>query len=145
GGDPEIRHVSLVRTTQDGPATVNSRIGLYIPRDGGQEIALEQTAPESLSYIAPFSMHPHHVTDQIAFTAVLDYAVPVRHVTNKEAPELVVPFRSTLKKLETQWVGDAGSISGQPKLLAGAYQVGGSLTNHTGVDLKDVYFAFIDA
>src|SRR5205085_2424208 len=46
-GDPEMRHISLVRAAAGEPATVYSRFGLYIPRDGVQQIELKDMAPGS--------------------------------------------------------------------------------------------------
>ena len=59
-GSPEAHHVSIVRIAGGGPgggynAVVHSRIGLYIQRDGYQNVALRTTprAPSAISRPSP--------------------------------------------------------------------------------------------
>src|SRR5690606_390052 len=119
-GDPEVRHVSIVRLAPAEPAVIHSRIGLYIPDDGRQEIELADTLAGSLSYITPYSMHPQHIGTPIEFTAVMTYEVPIPDAARLQAPRIEVPFRSTLKKLESKWVGPSRSqITGKVRLLEG--------------------------
>ena len=74
--------------------------------------------------------------------AAQDYTIPVH---DGEQPVAVkIPFRSTLKKIEARWTGESpGGILGTAKLL-GTHNgyIGGTLTNQTGYDLRNVYFAF---
>lgn len=149
-GDPQVKHVSVVRLTQSDPAVIHSRIGLYIPDDGRQEIELQDTAAGALSYITPYSMHPQHIDRQVAFTAVLTYEVPVPDVARIESPRIYIPFRSTLKKIEAKWIGYTRSqITGQVKLREGSNlgrcALEGQLTNNTPHTLRHVYLAFMDA
>lgn len=149
-GDPQVRHVSVVRLAAAEPAVMRSRIGLYIPDDGRQEVTLQDTAVGALSYITPYSIHPQHIDRQVDFTAVLTYEVPVPDVARIEAPRIFVPFRSTLKKIEAKWVGPTRwQIGGKVKLLEGMNRarctLDGKLTNNTPHTLWHVYLAFIDA
>ncbi len=148
-GDPEVRHVSIVRLAPAEPAVIHSRIGLYIPDDGRQEIELADTLAGSLSYITPYSMHPQHIGTPIEFTAVMTYEVPIPDAARLQAPRIEVPFRSTLKKLESKWVGPSRSqITGKVRLLEGINRarcrLDGKITNNTPHTLIHVYLAFID-
>ena len=155
-GDPEVKHVTVVRLAANQPAVVDSRIGLYIPRDGGQHIALADVAPDALSYITPLAIHPQHLGNPATFSDTKEYVIPVRDVSGTEPVEVVIPYRNTLKKLQTHWVGTlpegvegwAGvvaqgsvdvEVGGRPQ-KAGVIE--GRLTNRTGKDLKHVLFAF---
>jgi hypothetical protein len=143
--DPEVRHVSVVRLSPRGPAVVQSGIGLYIADDGGQRIELRESALGHVSYITPFPTHPAQVTDQPKFTTILDYDVPTPSPKTKpdEDPEVVVPFRTTLKKLQAKWVGDYnGSIDGKVQLRDG--RLHGVIVNNLPVDLQDVYLCYIN-
>lgn len=55
-----------------------------------------------------------------------------------------VPYRSTLKKLQAQWVGDIqGGVAGRPELVSSDQGfIGQRVTNQTGADLKNIYFVF---
>src|SRR5690606_17388014 len=66
-----------------------------------------------------------------------------------QAPRIEVPFRSTLKKLESKWVGPSRSqITGKVRLLEGINRarcrLDGKITNNTPHTLIHVYLAFID-
>ena len=146
-GDPEIHHASDVRiaSQQPQPAIVYSRLGLYIPRDGQQQVALQNTSSEFVSYVTPLPMHPALVPDN-EFPANLDYRVPVRQSGAPDVPAIDVPFRSTLKKLQAKWCGDldlkvrANSV--KVHLDDSAHKIEGSLDNLSGITLKHVYIAF---
>lgn len=144
-GDPEIRHLSIVRLSPNEPAVVDSRLGLYIPADGEQEIKLLGTADNNVSYITAFPMHPQHITGDTAFTANVEYAIPLRGATSDDPVAIEVPYRSTLKKMQAHWVGNLiGGIDGQPRILSGETIpiLQGTLTNNTGHDLSEIYIAF---
>jgi len=147
-GDPEIHHASDVRIVtgqQAQPAIVYSRLGLYIPRDGQQEVALANTSSEFVSYVTPLPMHPTQVPDN-EFPANLDYKVPVRQSGAPDAPTIDVPFRSTLKKLQAKWCGDA-DLKVRPNSVKvhlddSTHKIEGSLDNLSGITFKHVYIAF---
>jgi hypothetical protein len=164
-GDPEVHHVSLVRMMPEGKledgtpfssAIISSRIGLYIPRDGTQTVKLLENDPAGVSYITPFSIHPAHLASTTDFPAYLEYDVPVRDNPLTEAVAVGFPYRSTLKKLQAQWVGKLnGGIDVQTGGGVGNYDqnkpkliepkdgwISGRLVNRVGVDLAHVYFAF---
>jgi hypothetical protein len=140
-GDPEARHLSVIRGAEGQPSYVYSRVGLYIPRDGDQTISLADTSTDAISYVTPLQIHPEYVvaTD---FPAAQQYAIPVHD--DPQPVSVHIPFRTTLKKLQARWVGDVkGGIGGSTRLIAfnkGA--IAGSLVNQTGADLKDIYVAF---
>jgi hypothetical protein len=141
-GDPEVKHLTVVRMAPGQPAVVYSRIGLYIPRDGPQKLELKETVGDAVSYIAPFPIHPQYTTDN-QFPQYMNYTVPVRDTTNETPPELSAPYRSTLKKFQAKWVGDLkGTIDGSGKLVEGAANLEGAVTNGTGRELKNVYVAY---
>jgi hypothetical protein len=142
-GKPSIKHITLVRMVPDQPAMVHSRIGLYIPRDGEQQIQLKDTAPNAVSYLSPFKIHPFYLRQaDTGFSDPIEYKVPVRDALMTEPPTLRVPYRSTLKKFEIKWVGNLkGGISGTIRLLPSG-MLDGAVTNNTGHDLRDAYFAF---
>jgi len=141
-GAPQVRHVSFVRMAAGQPAVVWSRIGLYIPRDGPQTIELKDTAPDAVSYVAPYAMHPAY-TQENEYPAYMEYAVPVQDATSS-APSIAVPYRRTLKKMETKWVGDLGrGIDGHVKVSGLDQQaIAGKVTNGTGKTLKNVYITY---
>lgn len=155
-GDPEAKHVTVVRLAANQPAVVDSRIGLYIPRDGGQRIGLTDVAPDALSYIIPMGIHPQHLGNPATFSDTKEYLIPVRDVSGTDPVEVVIPYRNTLKKIQAHWVGNLpGGIDGWAGLLPqysvdvdvnGRQQkagvIEGRVTNRTGKDLKHVLFAF---
>jgi len=148
-GSAEIHHATDLRVAEGQeaqPAIAYSRIGLYIPRDGAQRVSLAETSSQLVSWLTPMSISPSYLPDN-EFPANLDYQVPVREEASADPVAIEVPFRSTLKKLQAKWCGDktARITGGAAKLTPGAtvYQsIQGSLGNGTGVDLKNVYFAF---
>jgi hypothetical protein len=155
-GAPQLRHVSFVRMTPGEPVRVHSNFGLYIPRDGDQRLELKETAPNRASYLTAFNLHPAFNGNNDDFPAHQDYYVPVRemHEADREAadPRIIrVPYRSTLKKFQAEWIGapkdtsapDAplpAAIDGAVKLADEIPLVTGTLSNNTGHDLRMVYF-----
>ena len=145
-GPPEIRHLSFVRVAPGQPAIVNSRFGLYIPRDGDQKIELEDSSPASVSYLAPFAEHPQQLGGDVTeFPSPTDYTVPVRDLKSDTPPQITVAYRSSLKKFQARWVGDlSASFIGSAKLdpKNPRLPLNGFFTNASGVDLTEVYLAF---
>jgi hypothetical protein len=145
-GPPEVRHLSMVRIAPGQPAIVYSRFGLYIPRDGDQSIQLNDSVHQSVSYLSSFAENPNQLgSDVTEFPAPADYIVPVRDLDSTDSPQLIVPYRSSLKKFQARWVGELPErITGAVKLDPenGRLPLTGALTNQTGKDLSDVYLAF---
>jgi hypothetical protein len=155
-GDPEVRHVSVVRLAPGNPTVVDSRIGLYIPRDGRQHVNLKNTVPDAASYITPLAIHPQHLGNPATFSDTAEYVIPVREVTGDDPVGVDVPYRSTLKKVQTHWVGNMpegiegwAGLVGQQSVetdvggkMVKAGVIEGRLANKTGHDLKHVLFAF---
>lgn len=148
-GPPELRHISFVRAASgSGNAIVYSRFGLYIPRDGNQQIELKDVAAGSVSYLAPFAINPQYVKNDDTFPAYLEYRVPVPDATSTGPPSITVPYRSTLKKLEAKWIGqDQQRVEPDrdkpPRMVRpdkGYLQ--GWIVNRTGRKLSNVYIAF---
>ena len=148
-GPPRLQHLSIVRYAQ-GEATgvINSRFGLYIRQDGIQKIDLGDTTPHEVSYIVPFGIHPQYLSDQDVLPAYLEYQIAVPDPTQSGGVSVSIPYRSTSKKLQTHWIGQIdGRIEvpvGLPdvKLASPPQYIDGTLVNHSGYDLSDVYFAF---
>jgi hypothetical protein len=144
-GPPEIKHLSFVRIAPGQPAIVNTRFGLYIPRDGDQKISLDGTSSTSVSYLSPFAEHPQQLGDVTEFPSPTEYFVPVRDLKSDTQPQLTVAYRSSLKKFQARWVGDLDSrFTGSVKLDPDSMRLplSGTLTNASGADLTDIYLAF---
>ena len=148
-GAPQLQHVTLVRMVPGEPAWVQSQFGLYIPRDGYQKIELKDAAAGKASYIRPFNLHPAFNVENAEFPARQEYYVPVKemHEQDREPADpksIRVPYRSTLKKFQVEWIGNppglSGGIDGTVKLAEVVPLVGGTLTNNTGHNLRMVYF-----
>lgn len=155
-GEPEARHVSVVRAAPGLPSVADGRIGLYIPRDGRQKVELKGVAPDAASYITPLGIHPQHLINPTTFSDTLEYTVPVHEVTGEQPVVVEFPYRSTLKKIQAHWVGTlqegidgwAGLVEPQSidvnvegkTVKSGMLE--GKLTNRTGHDLKHVFLAF---
>lgn len=148
-GSPELQHVTLVRMAPGEPAWIQSQFGLYIPRDGYQKIELKDAAPGSASYIRPFNLHPAFNVENAEFPARQEYFVPVKELHEKdqepEDPKSIrVPYRSTLKKFQAEWIGNppglTGGIDGTAALSNSTPKITGDLINNTGHDLRMVYF-----
>jgi hypothetical protein len=140
-GDPEIAHSTLVRGKPGEDTVVRSRIGLYIPRDGPQSLQLRSFAPDSPTFLSAFDIHPAHLS-RAPDKYGLEYTVSLREPGTAGVAELVMPFRSTLKKLETEWTGSLSArIEGSAKLVERDL-ISGQITNVTGTDLINVYVMF---
>lgn len=147
-GSPEIHHASDLRFASGQaaqPAIAFSKVGLYIPRDGDQQVALTDTSNQFVSYISPMEITP--ISGENDYPANLDYQVPVPDTASAEGVSISVPFRSTLKKLQAQWAGDSSkTIRGNAvQLILDANpkdMLTGTLDNLTGVNLRNVYVAF---
>jgi len=149
-GDAKVQHITFVKQTPGEAAIVHSDFGLYIPRDGAQKIELKGTAEGKSSYVTAYNVHPAFVESDTDFPAKQDYYVPVKSVVEKEKgkenldPKVIkVPFRSTLKKLQAQWVGpvqSGGVFVSEPIVLAtDRAETRGKVSNRTGKDLRMVY------
>jgi len=148
-GPPELKHLSLVRyAAGEENAVVDSRFGLYIPQDGAETIALPGTAARQVSYIVPFGIHPEYVNNDNIVPSYEEYDVPVRDTSLSDEPAITVRYHSSSKKFQAHWIGaPPGKIepAGAPLQLVPPGNHGylaGSVVNHTGYDLKDIYFAF---
>lgn len=148
-GPPRLQHLSVIRYAQgEANGVINSRFGLYIRQDGIQKIDLGDTAPHEVSYLVPFGIHPQYLNDQDVLPAYLEYQIAVPDPTQSGGVSVSIPYRSTSKKLQTHWVGEIdGRVEvpvGMPdiKLASPPVYIDGTLVNHSGYDLSDVYFAF---
>jgi hypothetical protein len=150
-GAPDLAHFSLVRDTAAqtdvAPAAhVYSRFGLYIPKDGEQVLEIKDSAPGTAADLSAYSIPPVDLKDPPNDIGP-EYVVPISDVTSGESTVVRFPYRRTLKKLEASWTGDpavtglSGGIEGTAKLVDKG-QVEGKLTNGTGRNLRDVYFAY---
>jgi hypothetical protein len=128
-------------------AHVYSRFGLYIPRDGDQTLEIDNSAPGTAADLGPYAIPPKDLGDNAPNDLGPEYVVPISDATSGEPTVVRFPYRRTLKKLEADWTGDpslaglTGGIEGSAKLIDGTY-VEGKLTNGTGRNLRDVYFAY---
>ena len=149
-GSAELKHVSLARYGPVADSLVHAEIGLYIPKDGEQRLAVSGGARDSRPTLTAFAVDPSHRGDLGGRTNPIDYVVSLdppdaaRRGSLEGATAVVdVPYRSTLKKLEADWQGPVTrGIDGTPRLILGSGYVTGTLSNSTGRDLRDVYFCF---
>ena len=145
-GPPELAHVSVVRYATGEPnGVIDSRFGLYIRQDGPKTIGLGEAAPHEVSYITPFSIPPQYASDSEELSAYLQYQLPVPDAT--DAVAVTIPYRSTLKKLQAHWVGQAKATidpaSDTPAIKIDANDnLVGTLVNNSGSDLWHVFLAF---
>ena len=148
-GPPSVNHRSVVRAGTGAGMTI-ARFGLYIPRDGNQTLALAPApsadgAPAGIATLAALPRHPAHLRGELGTAGKLSYTVPIADVTDTAAAELTVPYRSTLKQFQAWQAGQGprGRIEGfatvDPTVRG---DIGGTLTNGTGVDLRDAYVAY---
>jgi hypothetical protein len=147
-GAPELAHITVVRSCAGEPALSLSRFGLYIPRDGMQELKLPDVQPKEVSYLTAYPEHPAQGSGDIEFPAQMQYVIPLRDAGSDDPVAIDVPYRSTLKKFQARRIGPAGgTIEGAPKLLkndAGNVQLNGNLLNNTGHKLLNIYFVYHD-
>ncbi len=164
-GAPEAHHITIVRAVQGSggsngeakwSAVAHSRIGLYIPSDGMQQVALKDNQAGAVSYVSPFAVPPHYHNPEQGWNDGQPYDVPIRDATATDPVSIEVPYRSTLKKLQARWVGSiGGGIGGSAKLISRDKPlaqkngkplefspIDGHLMNQTGRDLRNIYFAF---
>lgn len=146
-GDPDVKHVTVVQSAPGQPAVARSNIGLYIPNDGSIPVTVEKTTAGSLSGVTAFPEHPFQRRSDAELPPVQgEYVVPIPDETGEKAPVVNFPYRSTLKKVQAKWVGDLpGRVDGSAKLSSNLLRgAEGLLTNSTGVDLREVYVAFLN-
>jgi len=140
-GPPELTHVSLVRSVRGQDATVDSRFGLYIPEDGYRNISIAPSSSDAATYLTAFPIHPQHLKDEKNYFPS-EYGVTIRDPQANEPVEVSIKYRSTLKKMQARWAGKLdAAIEGMPVLADAPNYLDGSLTNRSGVDLKNVYVA----
>jgi hypothetical protein len=148
-GSAEVRHISMVRmrTDTNQPARVLSRFGIYLPEDrtaSPAPVTLTKRDTSAAAWITPFTIDPGLITGNVALRDT-KYEVPIQGEDAGESVEVGIPFRSTLKKLQADWTGDAGGrLSGKPILVADERRILGKLVNNTGRDLRDVLMVFRD-
>ncbi len=144
-GPPQLKHVSFVRAVTGQAVEIYSRFGLYIPNTNNQNIELTDNAAGTVSYVSPFAEHPQQLGDVSEFPSPAEYTVPVRDLKSDTPAAITVPYRSSLKKFQSRWVGDLPlKFIGSPKLDPEDRRIpiSGSLTNATGQNLSEVYLAF---
>lgn len=144
-GDAKLSHVSLVRLRGGEPARVMSNFGVYLPKDKRVEIALPQTPGGPPVSLTPFGVHPD-LNKREATPRDSSYEVPIIADAESGTAAIVVPFRSTLKKLQADWTGPVqAGIGGKAVLLDSRTDpIEGRLSNDTGHDLSDVILIFRD-
>lgn len=134
-GPPELRHVSVVRASvaSNVEQAVHARLGLYIPRNGPQEVSVAPGEPGA--ELLPLSMHPTHALDRQPVLAPGEYDVDL-----SDRSRTSIPFRSTLKKLQAGWLGPSDPAIVGTARVATANYLAGTLSNQTGRELRQVYF-----
>jgi hypothetical protein len=144
-GPPKLQHVSFVRyATGEPDGIIDSRFGLYIREDGLEKISLLDTAPHEVSYLTPYSMPPSFVESSEELPAYLEYQIAVPEGSKTGEVTAEIPYRSTMKKLQTHWVGQMKgtidlAIDTTALKLDANNKLVGTLVNHTGYDLWQVF------
>lgn len=137
-GPAQAAHQTLVRAAPGAPARIVSRIGLYIPRDGEQEIAPGR--PVESAALRALPIHPRHLLRSDARLGEI-YMLPLPDAEAGVAT-WTIPFRSTLKKLQVDAVAPLDArVEGSARLATRGF-IDGRLTNGTGAELRNVYIAF---
>ena len=143
---PQLEHITLVRVPVEGPVTVQSRIGLYVPSDGTKRLEIRDFEPRTVNWITPFPIHPWTLAQKsrARFLAMKEYDLPIDDAATVAPVRLDMPWRSTQKQLETNWTGRLECrIDGKPMFMPGVLpELYGVLTNQSGADLKDVYLVY---
>jgi hypothetical protein len=141
--DVRADHLSLVRFSPDGSAVVESRVAVYIPRDGRHTIAIRDTQPRTTSWITPFPEHPERYT-KTEFLAAREYELPIHDPAAVTDIAITVPYRSTAKSLDVRWCGSLPApITGKVTLAPGnSPELTGVLTNQTAETLRDVFLVY---
>lgn len=143
---PTVEHVTLIRAPAGEYATVQSRIGLYVPSDGMKELELSGTTPQTTNWITPYPEHPIRtkVLESSKFLAMKQYQLPIEDATSNENVRVSIPWRSTMKEIQTRWNGDLpGRVEGQAWLTGRVYpDIAGTLANGTPWDLKEIYLVY---
>lgn len=147
GASADIHHITFVRAATGQPTVVESRIGVYLTKSSNIPLSLGATDPNFVSYVSAFNPHPKLFSSAGGFVGKERYAINIPDAGSGEPVEISVPFRSTLKKLQARWAGQLPGIEGSPKLIEASMErtfaeLDGRLTNATGRDLAEVYFAF---
>ncbi len=147
-GHAEMSQFSVVKIAADGSTTVHSRIGLYVPRDGRQRIDLPG-AQGDVSWVTPF-VEPLIYQRNREFHGARDRYTVATISPAGGSPEVIVPYRSTLKRFSMEWRGRLESrISGQPAIAPlgrpGAPTLSGILSNNSGENLLNVYLVWKSA
>lgn len=140
-GPPELKHFSVARVSTDGQADVRSHFGLYIPRDGDQELALHDADTQQDAALSPLPIHPD-LLKKSPDQPGQQYIVPIVDQAAGQNVVMSVPYRSTLKKFEALWSGKlSGNVQGSGKLIESGW-IDGTITNGTGYPLRNIYVAF---
>ncbi len=143
---PKLDHITLVRVAADGPVTVQSRVGLYVPSDGTKRLEIRDFEPRTVNWITPFPIHPWTLAKKggARFLAMKEYDLPIEDGATVAPVRLDMPWRSTQKQLETNWTGRLECrIDGKLTFTMGVLpELYGVLTNQSGVDLKDIYLVY---
>lgn len=143
-GSPQARHVTLIRATSGGsePASVATRLGIYVPRDERAEIALNHPALQMPADLAPLAVAPRYARQEVR-PRDTQYNAAIRPSGSDNAVATAIPFRSTLKKLQSRWGRtDAPQLSGALTLLPEETPISGRLSNNSGVELSNVLMVF---
>ncbi len=146
GATADIHHITFVRMAAGQPAVVESRLGIYLTKSSNIAIALQKNDPNYASYVTAFAPHPQSFQSVGGFVGKERYDVTIPETGAADVIKIDVPFRSTLKKVQARWVGQLPSVEGFPKIeeatIESKARLDGKLTNSTGRNLIDVYFAF---
>jgi hypothetical protein len=145
-GKPDMAHVTVVRVAPGEDALVHAQVGLYIPRDGAQRIELRDTSAQRQSYVMPYPMHKRFMGEASEFLSSIEYEVQIPSMArdaSEPLPQIAVPYRSTLKKLQAKWVGSSkATVEGRAALAPWPPMPYGVAVNRLGVNLHSVWMIY---
>lgn len=142
-GSPKLEHVTILRVPAGENATIQSRIGLYIPSAGLKTLELQKTAPQTTNWITPYPEHPS-LQDTGKYLAMKQYTLPIQDASSDEPVRVEMSWRSTMKRVQVKWNGEfEGRIDGQVSLSGRNHpDVKGTLVNSTPWTLREVYLVY---
>ncbi len=143
-GPPELRHISVERSGPDAPRLVMADMGLYIPRDGVQDLLVDAAGPDFATPTLSAFVPPADPLGLGLRTNPITYTVPLDPPQDDAASAVLqVPYRSTLKKLAARWPGPTQpGVTGTARLTPDSIFPSGMLTNTSGRDLRNVHAVY---
>jgi hypothetical protein len=147
-GSPEVRHFTYIRNGPAAPAAlVNSRLGMYVPRDGIQTVSIDRGDASFQPTLSQYPKHNSWKTDNLLVRAPKTYVIDHNAASDsasKDPVRLDVFFRTTQKQFAARWGTQLPNtrVGGTVRVVPNDVYIDGKISNETGQDLSNVYIAF---